>query len=86
MSIPFEWSLPNKEIEAFLKETQQHILNNEAKYEDDLKSFETFSPNFKDSKRQTSSQKDINTEMLSRPIYNANKDCLGQSKNLLIKL
>lgn len=80
MSIPFEWSLPNKEIEAFLKETQQHIINNEIKYDEDLKSFETFSPNFKESKRQTSSQKDINTELISRPIMNANKDWLGQSK------
>ena len=81
MSIPFEWSLPNKEIEAFLKETQQHIINNEIKYDDDLKSFETFSPNFKDSKRQTSSQKDINTELLNRPIMNTNKDWINQSKS-----
>lgn len=47
ISIPFECSIPNRELEAFLRETHKKDEKENVKQDEDLRHFETFSPNMK---------------------------------------
>ena len=71
VSIPFECSIPHRDLEAFLKET--HSKEGDGLSTLDLKGFDTFSPNTKEGTKQISNQKDINTRLLNRPPTTANK-------------
>jgi hypothetical protein len=51
ISIPFECSIPNRELEAFLKETYTKDLVISLADNDDVKSYETFSPNLKSTRQ-----------------------------------
>ncbi|CAI2359773.1 unnamed protein product [Moneuplotes crassus] len=60
VSIPFECSIPQQQMEDFLRDTMQKDINGSPKI--DERAFDTFSPHQKDMGKQASSQKDINTE------------------------
>jgi hypothetical protein len=66
ISIPFECSIPHKELEKFLKDTQKEteFMGNT---NEDLRMFETFSPHTKEERKSGSNQKDINTKFLNQP-------------------
>lgn len=80
ISIPFECSIPHRELEAFLKETYTKDLVISEADNEDVKSYETFSPNLKNSRPHCSSQKDINTEFLNQPKTLVKKENCGNCK------
>lgn len=72
ISIPFECSIPNKQMESFLKDTIPREAEGTSTV--DLQGFDTFSPHLKEGSRQIPSQKDINTGFLHRPPTTVHKN------------
>lgn len=81
VSIPFEWSIPNKDLEAFLKDTYNKDTVFSGTGNEDLHLYDTFSPNAKEIRRPGTSQKDINTGFLNQPPTCVNKDSQDNCKS-----
>lgn len=71
-TIPFECSIPNRELESFLKDTIPREIEGISTIE--LQGFDTFSPHIKNENKQMSSQKDINTKFLNKPPTTVHKN------------